>query len=177
MRWALPLLVACPLLAAAPAGDLDTLFNELRAASSEDDARELEKTTQQALLDRAGPSAKLLIARGLRDLQANAHADALEDFDAVVTLDPDLAEGWHQRAVARHETGDSAGAIADIAEALKREPRDFAALTTLSHVAQDRGDWKGAWHAWQRVLELDPMTPDGQRRLNELRRHAIGEET
>jgi hypothetical protein len=31
--------------------------------------------------------------------------------------------------------------------------------------------------AWQKVIELDPKTPGGEARLNDLRRRALGEAT
>ena len=54
---------------------------------------------------------------------------------------------------------------------------NFVALQTLSHIAEAQADWKGALAAWQKVLELDPRTPDGQERLQMLRRRALGEST
>ena len=68
------------------------------------------------------------------------------------------------------------GAIADIQATLQHEPRSFAAFETLAAIAEARKDWKGAYEAWQKVLEIDPKTPGGQERLKDLRRHALGEE-
>lgn len=175
------LLAALPAAPSAPGPDAaatpDALLSALHDAPSEDDARGLEERVQQAWLGRASATAKLLIARGQRDLESKSNDEAVDDFDGVVTLDPDLAEGWRLRAVARYQAGETAGAIADIGEALKREPRDFAALSALSRIAEERGDWKGAYEAWRKVLDIDPKTPDGANRLNELRRRALGEET
>ena len=177
------LLAALP-NASAPAADAgpgwadaDRLLTELHDAPSEDDARGLEERVQQAWLGRASAAAKLLITRGQRDLEGRANDAAVEDFDAVTTLDPELAEGWRLLGVARYQAGETAAAISDIGEALKREPRDFAALSALSRIAEERGDWKGAYEAWLKVLDIDPRTPDGANRLHDLRRHALGEET
>jgi tetratricopeptide (TPR) repeat protein len=173
---ALPPASSAPPPEAGPQATPDALLSALHDAPSEDDARGLEERVQQAWLARASASAKLLIARGQRDLEGKANDEAVEDFDGVVALDPDLAAGWRLRAVARYQVGETAGAIADIGEALKREPRDFAALSTLSRIAEERGDWKGAYESWTRLLEIDPKTPDGAQRLRDLRRHALGED-
>ena len=92
-------------------------------------------------------------------------------------LDPDLAEAWRQRAIARYEQGDTQGAVRDLEETLKREPRHFGAFETLSRIAENRKDWKSAYSAWQKVLEIDPKTPGGEQRLKDLRRRAMGEQT
>ena len=102
---------------------------------------------------------QLLLARGARELSENAPSDALDSFDAALDLSPDLLEGWRGRALARRALGDYAGAVRDIQELLKREPRSFLAFQDLSRVAEARKDWHGALVAWQKVLELDPHTP------------------
>ena len=113
--------------------------------------------------------------RPARD-EADARQDAIEDFSRAITLDPSLAEAYHQRAIARFAAGDTPGAIADIQATLQHEPRSFTAFQTLSAIAETRKDWKGAYEAWQKVLEIDPKSPGGQERLKDLRRRALGEE-
>jgi lipoprotein NlpI len=93
-----------------------------------------------------------------------------------VVLEPNLPEPWHQRAIARFRAGDSDGAVADIEQTLQREPRHFAAFGLLSHIAEQRGNWRGAYEAWQKLLELDPMTPGGDDRLKMLRQKALGQD-
>jgi lipoprotein NlpI len=69
------------------------------------------------------------------------------------------------------------GAIHDLQETVRLEPRNFAAFRTLTDIAAAREDWKGAYAAWQKVLEIDPKTPGGEERLKELKRKAVGEDT
>ena len=85
------------------------------------------------------------MSRGLREMKADAQQDAIEDFTAAITLDPNLAEAYHQRAIARFAAGDTPGAIADIQATLQHEPRSFAAFETLAAIAESRKDWKGAY--------------------------------
>ena len=59
---------------------------------------------------------------------------------------------------------------------LQREPRSFVAFQTLSAISEARKDWKGAYEAWRKVLEIDPKTPGGEERLKDLKRRALGEE-
>jgi tetratricopeptide (TPR) repeat protein len=155
---------------------LDRMLGTLKSAPSEAIASPLEQQIRQLWLNSGTPAVTLLMSRGLREMKADASQDAIEDFTAAITLDPNLAEAYHQRAIARFAAGDTPGAIADIQATLQREPRSFAALETLSAIAESRKDWKGAYDAWQKVLEVDPKTPGGEERLKDLRRHALGEE-
>jgi tetratricopeptide (TPR) repeat protein len=155
---------------------LDKLLGTLKSAPSEEVAGSLEQQIKQLWLNAGTPAVTLLMSRGLREMKADANQDAIEDFTAAATLDPNLAEAYHQRAIARFSAGDIAGAIADIQATLQHEPHSFAALETLTAIAESRKDWKGAYEAWQKVLEIDPKTPGGQERLKDLRRHALGEE-
>lgn len=154
-----------------------TLLDALATASSETAAAPLEAKITRLWFEQATPAVGLLMARGMRDLEAGAQADAVQDFGDAITLDPSLAEGWHQRAVARWHQGDTAGAIADIEQTLRREPRHFRALRTLSLISEDRKDWRGAYAAWQKLLEVDPKTPGGADRLKDLKRRALGDQT
>ena len=164
----------------APANErratLERLLGALKTAPSEEIAGPLEQQIKQLWLNSGTPAVTLLMSRGLREMKAEAHQDAIEDFTAAMTLDPTLAEAYRQRAIARFATGDTTGAIADIQATLQREPRSFAAFETLASIAEARKDWKGAYEAWQKLLELNPKTPGGQERLKDLRRHALGEE-
>ena len=163
---------------AQPAKDkLDSLLAELRAAPTEEAAGQIEGKMRAVWAEAASPALRLLLARGARELQENSPAAALDSFDATLDLDPDLLEGWRGRAQSRLRMGDGAGAVRDIQEVLRREPRHVLALQDLSRIAEARGDWRGAYAAWQKLLEADPRTPGGQARLRELRRHAMGEAT
>jgi tetratricopeptide (TPR) repeat protein len=170
--------VALPVAALAqPAGKSDTnrLLDALKAAPNEAMAAPLEAQVHQRWLEAGTPAVSLLMSRGLRDLKAQANDDAVDAFTDAITLDPDQAEAYHQRAIARYRAGDTPGAIRDIEETLRREPRNFAALRTLAEISAARQDWKGAYAAWQKLLEIDPKTPGGADQLKALRRKAFGE--
>jgi len=185
-RWKLFPLAAClpwPVLAAGPSSSadrqaaIDRLLDALKAAPSEQVAAPLEARFAQMMMMQGTPAVALLMARGVRELRAGTPQDALEDLDAAVTLQPDFAEGYRQRAIARFQSGDAEGAIADLRKTLEIQPRNFEAFRTLAQISEAREDWKGAYEAWQKLLELDPKTPGGEQRLNDLRRRAFGDET
>jgi cytochrome c-type biogenesis protein CcmH/NrfG len=175
------LLGLCAVARAQPAADkragIDHLLDALKAAPDEQSASMVEDQLQQAWLHAGTPAVALLMSRGLRTLQAGETDDAVDSFSDAITLQPDLAEAWRQRAIARYHAGDVTGAIHDLQETVLLEPRDFAAFRTLAEIAAAREDWKGAYAAWQKVLDLDPKTPGGEDRLRDLKKHAFGEDT
>jgi tetratricopeptide (TPR) repeat protein len=158
-------------------GATDQLLDALKAAPDDRAAAALETQLEQTWLRAGSPAVTLLLSRGLRTFQAGQDDEAVASFTDAITLQPEVAEAWHQRALARYHSGDVNGAIHDLEETVRLEPRDFLAFRTLADIAAAREDWKGAYAAWQKVMELDPKTPGGDERLRLLKRKALGEDT
>jgi tetratricopeptide (TPR) repeat protein len=156
---------------------VDHLLDALRTAPDTQTAAGLEDQLQQTWLRAGSPAVTLLMSRGLRSLQAGQDDEAMASFSDAITLQPDVDEAWHQRALARYHAGDVNGAIHDLEETIRLEPKNFAAFRSLAQIAEAREDWKGAYAAWQKVMELDPKTPGGEERMRVLKRKAVGEET
>jgi len=77
---------------------------------------------------------------------------------------------WNQRATVYYLKDDYPHAIADIAEVLAREPRQFGALAGLGLMLQDIGDDKDALDAYRKALAIDPhleSIPDVVKTLSE----------
>ena len=155
----------------------DHLLDALKAAPDEQSAAALEGQLEQTWLRAGSPAVTLLMSRGLRSLQAGEDDEAVNSFSDAITLQPDVAEAWRQRAVALYHAGNVKAAIQNLEQTIRLEPRDFAAWRSLADIAAARQDWKGAYAAWQKVMELDPKTPGGEERLRLLKRRAVGEET
>jgi tetratricopeptide (TPR) repeat protein len=188
MRHAL--LAACLLAAAtalaqtAPApsaeqrrADLDRLFEDLRRAPDEIAAQAIENRIRAVWSQAISPALVLLMRRGVRNLEANAPAEAVEDFDAVLALEPDVAEALVLRAEALARAGEPRQAAEDLRRALALEPRHFGALVSLSTLLEEAGDAMGAFRAMEAALALHPRLRGGEARLRELRRRAFGEAT
>jgi tetratricopeptide (TPR) repeat protein len=154
---------------------LDKMLDGLRTAPNEEVAAMLEGRIRQLWLESSTPAVTLLMSRGLRESNADAPDDAVLAFSDAIVLDPTLAEAWHQRAIARFKSGDTVGAVGDLRETLRLEPRHFGAWQTLERIAEAREDWKAAYDAWQHVMDIDPRTPNGEDRLKDLKRKAFGD--
>ncbi len=125
----LHLVCAPPAQAPAPAekrAAVDHLLDALKAAPDEQAAAGLEGQLEQTWLRAGSPAVTLLMSRGLRSLQAGQNDEAVESFSDAITLQPDVGEAWHQRALARYHAGDVNGAIHDLEETVRLEPRDFS---------------------------------------------------
>ena len=121
------------------------------------------------------PTTVVLLDAARRALGAGKPDDAVADLDSALVLQPDSVLLWRERAIARVHAGDLDGAIADLGEAINRDSRDEPAWEALSRVTEIKGEEKGAFAAWQRVMTLEPAIPDGEPRLERLRKKAFGE--
>jgi Tfp pilus assembly protein PilF len=182
LRWSVACLIGtyAAAVAQSPADKraaTDRLLDALRTAPDERTATVLESQLEQTWLRAGSPAVTLLLGRGLRTLQAGQDDEAVDSFSDAIALQPEVSEAWHQRAIARYHSGDVNGAIHDLEETVQLEPRNFLAFRTLTDIATAREDWKGAYIAWQKVMELDPRTAGGEDRLRLLKRKALGEDT
>lgn len=155
--------------------ELDKAFEALRTAPDEAGATLVEGRIRQLWSSAATPSVTLLMNRGIRNMQAQLPAEALEDFDAALTLAPEFAEAWLLRAQAHARAGDPGAAARDLQEVLRLEPRHWMALLTLSALQDEAGDAKAALRSLRAALAINPRMPGGERRLRDLRRKAEGD--
>ncbi len=157
--------------------ELKQLLDGLAMAPSDEIAARIEARISAIWAQQGGPTAAMMMARGVRNLQSGAADEAVADLDSVLVLEPELPEAFVRRSAARFEAGDIPGALRDLQEALKREPRQFEALKTLSSIAEAQGNPKAALDAWRQLLEIDPHTENAQKRLRDLTKRVEGEDS
>ena len=174
-----PQAVPMPRAGAAEArrAELDRLLDALAMAPDEASAAPVQARIQALWAEGGTPAVGLLMRKGLRQMEANAAEQAVEDLDAAITLQPDFPEAWVLRAQAQAAAGDNAAAAADLREALRLEPRHFGALLALSELQEDAGDAAGALRSLEAALRLHPHLPGGAQRRRELARRALGDQT
>ncbi|HEV2511812.1 tetratricopeptide repeat protein [Bosea sp. (in: a-proteobacteria)] len=143
----------------APRGPvtLDRLFERLATAKTPEEAKGIANLIQRRWARSGSDTADLLMTRAQDALKARELPLAIELLDRVVTLEPDWAEGWNQRANALFLSGDPIRSMLDIAETLKREPRHYGAMMGLGTILRQQGDDKRAMVAYRRALVIYPQ--------------------
>jgi tetratricopeptide (TPR) repeat protein len=142
--------------ASDPAHDLDRLYQRLARTRFPDEAAGILAEIDHLRLQSGSDAADLLLARALKARASDRLPLALQLFDAAVDLYPNWPEAWSERATTRYLTGDSAGAMADLAQTLKRDPRDIGALAGLGAMMLDSGDPEAALKVYDQALKLAP---------------------
>lgn len=84
------------------------------------------------------------------------YAEALEDLDRAVALDPSRADAWVLRGAAKRQLGRTAEAERDVARALSLAPDNAEALLERGALRRSKGDLRGARADWERVARLAP---------------------
>jgi len=135
---------------------IDFLFEALKAAPDAETAKLIENRIWALWLASGSDTADLLMSRVKQAAEEKDVDLAIRLLDAIVELKPDYAEAWNRRATMHFTKKDYGRALADIAQALAREPRHFGALTGLGMILQEMGEDKRALEAFRRALEIDP---------------------
>lgn len=148
---------AAPASPRSPAATLDRLFERLAAAKSAEEAKGIANLIQRRWARSGSDTADLLMTRAQTALRQKQTEIAIELLDRVISLEPDWAEGWNQRASALFVAGDPIRSMLDIGEALKREPRHYGAMMGLGTILRQQGDDKRAMVAYRRALEIYPQ--------------------
>ena len=148
---------AAPASPRSPAATLDRLFERLGAAKTPEEAKGIAGLIQRRWARSGSDTADLLMTRAQTALRAKELELAIELLDRVISLEPDWAEAWNQRANALFVAGDPIRSMLDIGEALKREPRHYGAMMGLGTILRQQGNDKAAMVAYRRALAVYPQ--------------------
>ena len=146
----------------------------MKTSDDEDSAKGVAEAIQRVWLRSGSDTADLLMSRAIAAIAGKDLAIAETVLDSVVRIQPDWAEGWSKRAAVRFLRDDIDGAMADIDETLRREPRHFVALTGLGAILQKSDLDKRALEAYRRALDLYPEQPDIKKVVEKLRLEVEG---
>lgn len=155
---------------------LDTLFQQLSAAQDPETARQIAESIERLWLKSFSDTANLLMQRAGEAARAGQSPLALSIFDKLVVIEPEWAEAWNQRATARFHAGDTEGAMADISQVLKHEPRHFGALTGMGVILRSAGLSERALEVFKKAQSLYPLNPDIQKQIENLTREIEGQD-
>ncbi|MDZ4776481.1 MAG: hypothetical protein SGJ23_06815 [Alphaproteobacteria bacterium] len=179
------LLIALPLVAcgAPPPSEqtaadpaLDELFKELLTAPTAAEASVLEEQIWQTWGQSGSATVDVLIERADAAEAAGDKALALSFVDQAAALTPSYAGAWYRRSILRYDADDRAGAIRDIQETLRREPRHFGALAGLGLIYEDMGQENAALEAYRRALEIHPFLDTAKQGVSRLEPKVDGQD-
>lgn len=97
-------------------------------------------------------------------------AGAIQALDEAVGMEPERAEAWLQRGLARHESGDTEGAYEDYRAALSLQRGYFDVYARVAFDLGQKGKWDEAAACWTAFLQEGPR--DGKALLERSRAHA-----
>ncbi len=154
---------------------IDVLFQELKQASTPEDAKPIEDQIGLFFMQSGSPSIDLLMTRGSAALAGGDKDTARKLFDSVTDIAPNYAEGWHSRAALQLASNDNAGAMVSLQRAIVLNPREFKALSELADLLEDYGDKAGALKLYRRALTLDPQLDGASQHIKELETDVEGQ--
>ncbi|HJY17587.1 MAG TPA: tetratricopeptide repeat protein, partial [Xanthobacteraceae bacterium] len=134
----------------------DTLFSALKIAPDATSAKAIENRIWEVWSQSGSDTCDLLMTRVKDAIEEKDYDLAVRLLNSVIAIRPGYVEAWNQRATVYYLKDDYPHAIADIAEVLAREPRQFGALAGLGMMLQDIGDDKDALEAYRKALAIDP---------------------
>ena len=85
---------------------------------------------------------------------------AIADYDRAIELDPENAEGYYNRGIAKSGLDDYHGAIADYDRAIELNPNYAEAYFLRGFAKHKLGDYRGAKADYDRAIELKPEDAD-----------------
>ncbi len=172
---AIPLMALGLLAASIAAADqndprLDPLFDALQGASDAESAQPVERAIWQIWLVSDNNAVNILMRNGMRAMERRDYRAALRDFDQIVKIAPDFAEGWNKRATVNYLIGQYEDSLADIGATLKLEPRHFGALSGRGLVLVELDRTEEALDAFEAALRVHPQMPGAKSNAEALRK-------
>lgn len=158
-----------------PEQRLAELFGRLKReadpAKAEAMANEIRRTWQDS-----GSATVDLLTGWATQAAADKNMAAAYDFlDQAIVLDPDFAEAWNLRATLHFSESDYGLSIADVEQALAREPRHFGALMGLGMMLEEMGRNEKALETYERVLVIYPALKEAQDAVGRLSDELAGQ--
>lgn len=154
------LLTAAPLAAQSPE-EMDSLFSEL--SSQQGDGWMRAQSDIERAWSRSGSAAlDLLLMRGEAALDAGDVPAAIGHLTALTENAPGFAAGWAARAVAFQLAGETGPALADLAQALRLEPRHWPSVTLLATILEEMGETDRALAAYRESLAINPHQEEAE---------------
>ena len=150
--------------------ELDQLFSTLSESETLEEANATVTNIWQIWRTDTEDSVNIqMMRRGIGFMEQGDYINAEAMFTRIINRDSGFMEAWNKRATIRFLRGDLEGSVDDINEVLKREPRHFGALSGLGMINIQRGDLQSALQNYQDILAINPLSPDANSLILEIK--------
>ena len=147
---------------------LDGLFERLAVTTSAEEASNITREIWQRWTANDDPNISELMQIGIRALNYSTYRKALQNFDRVIEMAPQFAEGWNKRATLYYHIKEYRRSMDDIKKTLRLEPRHFGAWSGLGLVSIAQENYAGALAAFKKALSINPHIPNIRRYVQKL---------
>ncbi|MEC9367340.1 MAG: tetratricopeptide repeat protein [Pseudomonadota bacterium] len=154
---------------------LSELYQELKDADNAESAELVAEAIEKLWLQSGSDTVDLLMSRSIELVNAEDYDVALKLLDSVVTIAPNFAEGWSQRATVHFLKREYGESLQDLRHVLALEPRHFKAINGLGLIMQELGEKEKALKAFRSALKVHPWLEDAKQSVGELIRDVEGQ--
>ncbi len=144
---------------AAPPDALAEKSERARQAMAGERFEEAEKLYSELVRSTPG-NPGLLMNLGLAQQAAGKHARAVEQFQAVVKLEPEFAPGWLLLGMSLVKLGRLESAVAPLERTLELEPGHHGARQELAGALLELGRFEDAAARYFKLVQAEPGNPD-----------------
>ena len=149
---------------------LGPLFERLKTTTDEREAAQIQEQIWDIWMYSDKEDLNALMRQGTFALAAHDFDLALESFNALIKLAPNLAEAWNKRATLYYLMEDYDASVADVKKTLALEPRHFGAIVGMGLIYEALGDPEAALKAFRKGLKINPHMPQIRAKSEELAR-------
>lgn len=151
---------------------LEPLFTALLNAENFNAGQTIEQRIWQLWTDSGNSTVNSMMRNGIEAMERGEFDLATSQFDAIVALAPNFAEGWNKRATIHYLQNRLVESMRDIHRTLALEPRHFGALSGMGLIFLERDDLLGARDVFKEVLRIYPGSISAQAQIERIE-HAL----
>lgn len=140
-------------------------LKDLRMSENDIDAKAIDAQTQELMLVSPRQSINGLMAIGAKLEEENKPQDALAIYEKITQFDFQYSPAHNAAASIFYQLGDRDNAIKQLRAALRINANDYNAWFGLGTILEQNGDLKGAKHAYEQALYLNPYMEGAKRGL------------
>ena len=149
---------------------LDPLFSRLQSTKEPREAAQIQEKIWDLWMYSDKEDLNALMKQGTFAMAARDFDLALESFNALIELAPDLAEAWNKRATLFYLMQNYEASVADVKKTLALEPRHFGAIVGMGLIYESLGDQEAALEAFRRGLKVNPHMPHIKKKSEQIAR-------